>query len=357
MSDADFVREVEEMYQRIAEADTSNFVELAKIAGLDIKTDLVGTDLSGTDLGDTDLSGADLSGANLSKADLFMANLSGANLSKANLSEAKLLGANLKMADLSEAKLLGATLKRADLSEADLSEADLRRANLSEADLRRANLKRADLRMANLKRAKISLMIKLLIMIKLDWNNIKNLEFPRFLFTIVSFIIIITAMIGFGFNKASVFITEIHQYASHTDSPISEKEATDLIERWLVAKRTILAPPYDRNLAAQLLTGEAYERVLSDINWLEKNNDYLTYKRQKIDKITMFKSEENQAIIGAIITEERFFNSNNGSIGKIPYKKNTYSVQFELQRNNNKLKISNSAYYSTTTTRYEVDLF
>ena len=55
MSDAEFIREVEELYQRIAEADTDNFVELAKIAGLDIKTDLVGADLSKAALSDQNM--------------------------------------------------------------------------------------------------------------------------------------------------------------------------------------------------------------------------------------------------------------------------------------------------------------
>ena len=40
MSDADFIREVEELYLRLANADTDDLVELAKLAGLDPKTDL-----------------------------------------------------------------------------------------------------------------------------------------------------------------------------------------------------------------------------------------------------------------------------------------------------------------------------
>jgi len=37
MSNADFIREVEELYLRLANADTDNLVELAKLAGLDPK--------------------------------------------------------------------------------------------------------------------------------------------------------------------------------------------------------------------------------------------------------------------------------------------------------------------------------
>jgi hypothetical protein len=40
MSDANFIREVEDLYLRLANADTDDLVELAKLAGLDPKTDL-----------------------------------------------------------------------------------------------------------------------------------------------------------------------------------------------------------------------------------------------------------------------------------------------------------------------------
>jgi len=38
MSDADFIREVEELYLRLANADRDDLVELAKLAGLEHKT-------------------------------------------------------------------------------------------------------------------------------------------------------------------------------------------------------------------------------------------------------------------------------------------------------------------------------
>jgi formylglycine-generating enzyme required for sulfatase activity len=38
MSDTDFIREVEELYLRLANADTDNMIELAKLAGLDPKS-------------------------------------------------------------------------------------------------------------------------------------------------------------------------------------------------------------------------------------------------------------------------------------------------------------------------------
>ncbi|MEG4035261.1 pentapeptide repeat-containing protein [Microcoleus sp. S36b_A4] len=152
MANENSLQEPQHSIQQILEAETNNFVELAKIAGLDIATDFADADLSGVDLRD-----ADLSRANLSGADLTYADLSGANLTHADLSRADLSGANLIFAKLSGANLSGVNLGRAKLSGADLSRADLRGAKLRDADLRRANLRATDLRGTKLKGAKWSL--------------------------------------------------------------------------------------------------------------------------------------------------------------------------------------------------------
>ena len=81
-----FIQEVEELYERIMLADTDNFKELTKLAGLDLKTDLAGVNLSNGNLEGIDLSNADLRNTNFSGANLKNANLSGADLTGANFS-------------------------------------------------------------------------------------------------------------------------------------------------------------------------------------------------------------------------------------------------------------------------------
>jgi hypothetical protein len=156
MSDADFIGEVEELYQLIAEADTDNFVELAKIADLDIKTDLVGADLTGTNLRGTDLSRTDLSGANLRVADLRVANLTGADLSNACMINANLSRANLREANLFDANLSGANLNGANLNGANLVGTNLREANLVGTNLREANLCGSQVIYANFQKANLT---------------------------------------------------------------------------------------------------------------------------------------------------------------------------------------------------------
>jgi hypothetical protein len=116
MANEDSLQEPQHSIQQILEAETNDFVELARIAGLDIATDFAGADLSGVDLSGADLRGANLSETDLSGADFSFANLSEANFSRAHLHESNLIGADLSGADLQEANLIGANLSEADFT-------------------------------------------------------------------------------------------------------------------------------------------------------------------------------------------------------------------------------------------------
>jgi uncharacterized protein YjbI with pentapeptide repeats len=132
-----------EEFQSIVSLVTSsnaNFSNLAKLAGLDLKTDFIGADLRQVNLCGCDLSRADLSGANLNQADL-----SGANLSEANLSGADLSFANLSLANLSSTNLSSTNLSSTNLSSTNLSSTNLSGANLSGAILPVPNFKDANL--------------------------------------------------------------------------------------------------------------------------------------------------------------------------------------------------------------------
>ncbi|MDY6938990.1 MAG: pentapeptide repeat-containing protein [Cyanobacteriota bacterium] len=117
MSDEEFIQEAQDLIQRVVEAETNNFIEIAKIANLDLRTDLVGANLSHFDLSHADLSHADLSHADLSHADLSHADLSHADLSHADLSHADLSHANLTGAICNHANLTGAICNHANLTD------------------------------------------------------------------------------------------------------------------------------------------------------------------------------------------------------------------------------------------------
>ncbi len=176
MTDEESIQELQDLIQRVVEAETNDFSELAEISGLDIAEDFAGADLSNADLS-VSLSGAlalrfvGLGGA-LSLA-LRVVRLGGAltygltngltdgligdlsvDLSDALRRRAKLSNANLRFADLRRADLSNADLSNADLSNADLRRADLSNADLSNADLSNANLSNADLSGAEVENAR-----------------------------------------------------------------------------------------------------------------------------------------------------------------------------------------------------------
>ncbi len=130
--------ELKQLIQKIYTAKTDDLEELARLAELNLKTDLAGSNLLATNL----------SGINFSSANLKKANLRGVDLTDADLSEADLSYVNLGGADLS-----GAYLDNANLSHADLHRTSLALANLIGANLSKANLQEANLSNANLSRA------------------------------------------------------------------------------------------------------------------------------------------------------------------------------------------------------------
>jgi uncharacterized protein YjbI with pentapeptide repeats len=132
------IQQLQDLIQRISQAKTNNFLELAEIAGLNPVKDFAGGNLLGTSL-----SGLDFSGANLCRANLRGAELDDADLSEANLSETNLGGADLSGAYLANTDLSYTDLHRASLALANLSGANLTGANLSEANLSNTNLSSA----------------------------------------------------------------------------------------------------------------------------------------------------------------------------------------------------------------------
>ncbi|MGK7946291.1 MAG: pentapeptide repeat-containing protein [Microcystaceae cyanobacterium] len=123
------------LIKSIYEVKTDDFLELAKLAGLDPLIDLAGgnllaTSLCGLELGEANLCythfrGANLTDIDLSEALLSYANFSGADLSGAYLGDAKLQHSNFHRASLALANLIGADLSSADLRETNLSQANL----------------------------------------------------------------------------------------------------------------------------------------------------------------------------------------------------------------------------------------
>jgi hypothetical protein len=82
----------------------------------------------------------------------------------------------------------------------------------------------------------------------------------------------------------------------------------------MAAKKRIFAPPYDRELGANLLAGKAYRDniqgpasngdKLSSREELRNNQQAYTYRRQKIKKIVSFTSDDRGAVVKVLAAEE-----------------------------------------------------
>jgi hypothetical protein len=114
--------------------------------------------------------------------------------------------------------------------------------------------------------------------------------------------------------------------APQSTQPLSQSEAANLIGRWLQAKRSILAPPYNRQLSDDLTT----DVLLNDLNkpngsisWLQNNNAYYRFGVQRVDGVEQFSTSDVDATIFVKVTEERTLTVN----GRIDSKETNFSTR------------------------------
>jgi ARC6-like, IMS domain len=95
---------------------------------------------------------------------------------------------------------------------------------------------------------------------------------------------------------------------------ISQIESLNLVKRFLENKPQLFAPPYNKLLAAELMTGEAYNTYVlgnrindskeNSIEWLQNNGCYYQYGVLLAQSIQSFQSAGNQAVLEVRQLEE-----------------------------------------------------
>ena len=126
-------------------------------------------------------------------------------------------------------------------------------------------------------------------------------------------------------------------------SSLSKSQAVDLVNRWIQAKREMFAPPYNRQLGAELTTAKVYEDNFGaggSVEWLEENGAYYRYGVQKIDSVEQFFVNASDATIEVIVTEERTLYKKDGSIDRENTSLDTRLVRYTLQAVNGQWKIA-----------------
>jgi serine/threonine protein kinase len=123
---------------------------------------------------------------------------------------------------------------------------------------------------------------------------------------------------------------------------LTEAEAVRLIRNWADAKRQIFAPPFDRDLAGQYLTGKVLHNNVKpggSIDWLNENNAYYTYGVQEIEPAGKFSSVDDQASIDVQVREQRTLYIN-GKIDRENTKLDVSTVRYQLIKEGGSWKVS-----------------
>ena len=86
-------------------------------------------------------------------------------------------------------------------------------------------------------------------------------------------------------------------------APLSESEAIAIVNNLVASKSQMFAPPFDRQLLAELTTGEAYEKRKGAIDWLQSNNAFYRYDDFTVSRAGAFGIQDNQANVTVEIFE------------------------------------------------------
>jgi len=137
------------------------------------------------------------------------------------------------------------------------------------------------------------------------------------------------------------------QSATVRTGTITQVQAVDLINKWLQAKQQIFASPFDRQLVAQLTTGELYENLAQPsgvMAWLKNNQAYYRFGVQKVESVERFVANGNKATVEVKVTEDRTL-YRNGKVDASQTDFETRLVRYTLQSVDDSWKIAD---YKTT---------
>ncbi len=352
--------------------------------------------LSGANLSRTDLYGAQLSGANLSQANLSAANLSGADLSRADLSGANLEGADLQGANLNNTNLNAAVYNQLTKFPQGFEPGEVGMLNSEQLKEQAAQTAKPPVVLADRTTTPTEDLNQTVVDSLGTHQVYQTTPTPIFHFensiptpnvepavtgqvpfqnftaygssnststatnskssedvkkaAIVGSVIGAAIIIGFLVTKSpqpSPTPTPTSNPnatpSSSTPSPsppapqpssFTQQDAVNLINAWLEGKRVMFAPPYDRQKAEELTTGEQYQKTAGPegtINWLQNNNAYYRYGVVKIDGIDEFVINGNRATIQVKVIEDRTLYKN-GRVdpGQSDFKTRTVVYNLEL---------------------------
>jgi serine/threonine protein kinase len=129
-----------------------------------------------------------------------------------------------------------------------------------------------------------------------------------------------------------------------TSIPVSEEfsaaHAQALTQRYLNAKSSIFAPPFDRQLAAELTTGKLNREINEAINWMQANNGRYVYGFRSVGATGRIYYSSNTSAIADLRIIEQYNYYQNGR--EDPTQRNYYDkiIRWSFEKENGVWKIS-----------------
>ena len=120
---------------------------------------------------------------------------------------------------------------------------------------------------------------------------------------------------------------------------LSEQQARSVVEQWLTVKSQIFAPPFNTDLADQVVaSGPLWTDLTKDngsINWLKKEDSYYTYDVIRVNRVLRYLPSETMPSIVVSVTENSVLHSPNGN----EKSSSTNNWIYTLQEENGRWKI------------------
>jgi len=122
-------------------------------------------------------------------------------------------------------------------------------------------------------------------------------------------------------------------------SGITQAHARAIVEQWLTVKSQIFAPPFDTQLADQVVASGPLWRDLTkengSIQWLKLNNSYYTYQVIRVNRVIRYMPSPDIPSIVVSVTETSVLNSPKGA----ETSSNTNDWIYSLKKENGRWKI------------------
>lgn len=120
----------------------------------------------------------------------------------------------------------------------------------------------------------------------------------------------------------------------------TEQHAQALVKRYLDAKSSIFAPPFNRQLIMDLTTGKLRREVTEAINWMQSNNGYYRYEFRSVGATGKIYYSDDSNAVAELRVIEKYVYYQNGNLD--PTQGDYYDkiVKWAFQKENGVWKIS-----------------